>query len=470
VRGLLVSAGLLVLVGSVQAAGPPRSPAPSFVPGKYRTVKSAESVAIGDLNSDGRPDLVAAHGFSGGEADKLRFLRAVSVLLNRGNGRFSAAHVYPTGKAGDEHGAWSVAIGDLNGDGTADIATANPGGRSVSVLINRGDGSFQPSVNYAIDREPWDLAIEDLNDDGKPDVVTANPNTVSVLLNRGDGSLADKLDYPTGRDTWALAVGDLNGDRKPDLATVSHIPSTVSVLVNRGDGSFQPSIQYGTGPGPTSLAIADLNGDGEPDVVTANGSSSPAGEDDWVDTVSVLLNRGGGRFRPRRDYQAPVNDRLEFSSVAIGDLNGDSKPDVATADGNDFAVSALLNKGTGSFRRRLDYESTDYTNDFLGYGARAIAIGDLNGDRRPDVVTPRWTHISVFINRPGLCTVPRVEGLALTAAKQAVGRAHCRIGKIRRAKSYLKSGYVGSQSPEPGAMLRRGGRVNLWVSNGQRPS
>jgi hypothetical protein len=472
VKQLFASAGLLVLVASVQAASVRPPSAPSFTPKKYPTAKSAQSVAIGDLNGDRRPDLVAAHGFGGGPADKRRFLREVSVLLNRGGGRFGTARVYPTGKPGDENGAWSVAIGDLDGDGNADLATANPGGRSVSVLVNLGDGRFQPTVDYPIDRKPWDVAIKDLNGDGNPDVVTANPSTVSVLLNKGDGTLSGKLDYPTGRDTWALVVGDLNGDRKPDLATANHKPSTVSVLINRGDGGFKPSLEYGTGPGPTSLAIGDLNGDRRSDLVTANGSSNPEGEDDWADTISVLLNRGGGMFRPKRDYRAlaPVYNTLQFSSVAIADLNGDAKPDIATADGDDFAVSALLNRGDGRFRKRLlNYESTDFTNQELGYGARAIAIGDLSGDGRPDVVTPRWAFISVFVNTPGLCTVPRVEELTLAAARKALARAHCRLGKIRRVKSYLKSGDVFTQSPEPATMLRRGGIVNLWVSNGERP-
>jgi hypothetical protein len=386
-RASVVFASVVVIGGSLgvaalPAASPPPLSPPSFVPAKYRTAKSAQSVAIGDLNADGRPDLVAAHGYDGG-FERLRGLRAVSVLLNRGRGRFGTARVYPTGKAGDLYGAWSVAIGDLSGDGKPELATANPGGRSVSVLVNRGDGSFEPSVSYGINREPWDIAIEDLNDDGKSDVVTANPNTISVLLNTGDGRLGDKVDYPTGRDTWALVVGDLNRDGKPDVATANHTHSTVSVLVNRGDGSFKTNLDYRTGPGPTSLAIGDLNGDGRPDLVTANGSSSPGSdEDDWVDSVSVLLNRGAGTFRPSRDYRTPVDDRLEFTSIAIGDLNGDAKPDVATADGDDFAVSALLGRGNGRFRRRLDYENVDYTNQSLGYGARAVAIGDLSGDRR----------------------------------------------------------------------------------------
>ena len=143
------------------------------------------------------------------------------MLLNRGGGRFGAARAYATGQEGDQRGAWSVAIGDLNGDGAKDLATANPGGHSVSVLLNRGDGAFASSVTYPIGRQPRDLAIVDLNGDGKNDISTANPNTVSVLRGNGDGTFQDKLEYSTGRpsDNRAFVVGDLSSDGKPDLAT-----------------------------------------------------------------------------------------------------------------------------------------------------------------------------------------------------------------------------------------------------------
>jgi beta-lactam-binding protein with PASTA domain len=106
----------------------------------------------------------------------------------------------------------------------------------------------------------------------------------------------------------------------------------------------------------------------------------------------------------------------------------------------------------------------------VGFGARAIAIGDLNGDRRPDVVTPRWGYISVFLNAPGQCTVPRVEGLSLAAARQVLARGHCREGRVRRNHWYLKPGYVYSQTPMPGTMLPRGGKVNFSVSRGRKRS
>jgi hypothetical protein len=170
------------------------------------------------------------------------------------------------------------------------------------------------------------------------------------------------------------------------------------VLLNRGDGSFRPGGAYRTGNGPDSVAIGDLNGDGKPDLATANYNA---------ESVSVLLNRGDGSFGARRDYPARVN------SVAIGDLNGDGKPDLATA------------------------------ND-------------------PDIV-------SVRLNTTGLCTAPNVIGKTLPTAKRTITRAHCRVGKIRYAFSkVVKRGRVISEMPKPGKVLRRGGKVNLVVSRGRK--
>jgi hypothetical protein len=458
---------LLVLVGSAGAAELTSGSAPSFTaPRDYDTAKAGQSVAIGDLNGDGKLDVVSAHGTD--FPVDLRKLRAVSVLLNRGGGRLGPSHTYPTGKDGDEQGAWSVAIGDLTGDGKADLATANPGGRSVSVLANRGGGVFDAPVNYPIDREPWDVAIADLDGDGRPDIATANPNTVSVLLSRGDGTFGDKVDYPTGRDTGAFVVGDLNADGKPDLATANYTPSTVSVHINRGDGSFEPKVVYRTGPGPIGIAIGDLDGDRKLDLVTANGSS---GRDVvWLDSVSVLRNKGDGSFRPKRDYRVSVDDvsaPLQFNSVAIRDLNGDRRPDIVTADGHRWTISVLLNKGGGRLGARWDYGRL--TEDDAGLGAEVVALGDLSGDRRLDVVTAKWDYVSVFVNKPGLCTVQDVEFIQLAAAKRKLARAHCRVGKIRHTYGVSTTrGLVFSQSPAAGTVLPKGGKVNLVVSRGPK--
>jgi hypothetical protein len=459
---------ILVLVGPAGAGELRRVSAPSFrVPRDFdTTIKAAESVAIGDLNGDAKQDVVASHGTD--FPPDLSSLRAVSVFLNRGDGRLRPPHVFQTGKEGDELGAWSVALGDLDGDGKADLVTANPGGKSVSVLVNTGTGAFDPAVNYSLGREPSDVAIADFDGDGKPDIATANPNTVSVLLNKGDGTFRDRLEYPAGRSTWAFAVGDLNGDGTPDLATANNSVRTISVLINRGDGSFPTKVDYRTPPGPRTIAIGDLDGDRRLDLVTANGSTDPTGRDEWIESVSVFLNKGNGALRPRHDYKPRLDDeRVAYNAVRIGDVNEDRKPDIVTANGKDEAISVLVNKGKGTFSGRFDY---GYGSDEdVGFGAEAVALGDLNNDRRLDVVVPRWLSVAVFINSPGVCTVREVRWIKLAAARGILATSHCLVGNIRRRYGSAR-GTVISQRPPVGTVLPKGGRVNLVVSIGRRPS
>jgi FG-GAP-like repeat/PASTA domain len=223
------------------------------------------------------------------------------------------------------------------------------------------------------------------------------------------------------------------------------------VLLNRGDGSFQPKLDYGTGSSPFAVAIGDLNGDAKPDLATAN----YLGES----TVSVLLNRGDGSFQPRLDYPTGPYAR----SVAIGDLNGDAKPDLATANYG-ASVSVFANRGGGRFSTKLDYET--------GTGAVSVAIGDLNGDGKPDLATANEydNAVSVLANNTVIfCEVPRVRRKKLADAKRAIASGLCRVGKIRRAYSKtVRRGRVISQKPKPGTVLLKGGKVNLLVSRGRK--
>jgi hypothetical protein len=484
-KRLLAFVGL-VLVAASPGAAARHSAAPSFEPAKKyaTTVKAPQAIAVADLDGDGAADVVTAHGCFEECPDGVSSVRAVSVFLNTGSGAFRAPVVYATGRQGDQNGAWSVTVGDLNGDGAGDLATANPGGRSVSVVLNRGDGSFAPNVTYRIGREPWDVAIADLNGDGKHDVVTANPNTISVLIGDGDGKLESPVEYSTARpsDNGSLVVGDLNGDGRADLATANFKRGAVSVLLARTVGGFERVEDYATGPGPYSIAIGDVNGDGKPDLVTANGGHTA--EASWLDSVSVLRNRGDGSFRPKLDYAVRnCGDRvlcnpLGFSSIAIADLNGDHKPDLATGDSAPSAfwfasrtrlVSVFTNRGAGTFAPRVDFGPK--TRDDEGYGVRAIAIGDLNGDRRPDLVTARWQSIAVFLNRPGLCTVQDVRYQRLAAAKATITRGNCRVGRVRRAyEVFHRKGHVVAQKPAGGTVLPAHSRVDLVISRGSPPS
>jgi hypothetical protein len=418
--------------------------APSFAgPKIYRTGGFTYSVAIGDLNADGKPDMAAAN--------INKHNPTVSVLLNRGDGTFWPKVDYRAGGSGP----YSVAIGDLNGDGKPDLATANISANTASVLMNRGNGRFRAKADYGTGRRPYSVAIGDLNGDGKPELVTANAAidqyTVSVLANRGDGSFLAKVDYATGRDPSSVAIADLNDDGKPDLATANVSANSVSVLMNTGDGSFRGKVDYRTGRRPSSVAIGDLNGDGKPDLATANFSA---------DSVSRLLNRGDGRFR------AAVDSATGFhpNTVAIGDLNGDGPPELVTA--NFLSVSVRANTGDGTFRPERNYEVVQATS---------VAIGDLNGDGRPELAVARLgergqfdSGVAVLANATGFCGVPDVSRKELPTAKAMIVRADCRVGRIRRVHSFVVKGRVVSQLPRPGTILRRRSKVNLVVSRGRK--
>jgi hypothetical protein len=417
----------------------------------YATGQSPHSVAIGDLNGDGKPDLVTANSVTPEDT--------VSVLLNKGNGSFPAKLDYATERVPE-----SVAIGDLNGDGKPDLVTANLQSDTVSVLLNRGDGSFQAKLDYPTGISPYAVAIGDLNGDGKPDLATAGffPNTVSVLLNSGDGSFQTRLDYPTGSSPVSVAIGDLNGDGNPDLAIANldvNLGNSVSVLLNRGDGGFQAKADYATGVGPSSVAISDLNGDGKPELATANQVGG---------SISVLANRGDGSFQTKVDY---ATGHRPFS-VAIGDLNGDGKRDLATANTDAGTASVLTNRGDGSFEARGGDGRFRARGIYrTGRHPHSVAIGDLNGDRKPDLVTADVApdQVSVLLNTSGFCTVQNVKRLTLPAAKRTLARANCRSGKIRRMYSKrVKKGRVISQKPRFGAVLPGGGKVNLVVSRGRK--
>ena len=356
-------------------------------------------------------------------------------------------------------GPISVAIGDLNGDGKPDLVTANGSSDSVSVLLNRGDGTYLPRINYETARGPYSVAVGDLNGDGKADLVTANAvrGGVSVLLNEGDGSFRARHDYRVGSDPQYVAIGDLNGDGKPDLAVPSgglNGTFSITVFTNKGDGTFQARVDYRTGGELDKTAIGDLNGDGKPDLVTTE-----------ADRVSVLLNSGHGTFAAARDYDNGLSGAA--GSVALGDLNGDGTPDLVTVNSGGDTVSVLLNKGDGTFQRRLDYP----TGGHVSYPT-SVAIGDLNGDGKPDLAAANFGSNTVAVmlaNTASVCTVPNVAGKTLATATQTITRALCRVGRIRSSTSpKVAKGRVIWQTPDAPTVLPKGGRIDLGISRGRK--
>jgi len=345
----------------------------------YPTGFAPRSVAVGDFNRDGTPDLAVANMVS----------HNVSVLLGNGLGAFAPKVDYPAGISPS-----SVAVGDFNRDGSPDLAVANfLAIGTVSILLGNGLGAFAAPVPYAAGKNPVSVAVGDFNRDGNPDLAVANwdDNNVSVLPGNGLGAFAAAMNHNVGTKPYSIAVADFNGDGSPDLAVSNGGSNNVSVLLGNGLGAFALKVDYPAGNSPSSVAVGDFNRDGSPDLAVANFLA--------IGTVSILLGNGLGAFAAPVPYAA--GDTL--ISVAVGDFNRDGSPDLVVASFRAIGtVSVLLGNGLGAFAAAVNYA--------VGSFPIYVAVGDFNRDGSPDlaVANQSSTDVSVLLNTPEPPTITAV--------------------------------------------------------------
>ena len=333
------------------------------------------SVAAGDLNADGRPDLASANTFIAGPPPHPGH---VSVILHSQSspGAFDGAMNLDVGSDPSK-----VAMGDLNGDNLMDLVASNDTSASISILFQNSSspGTFLAAQNLGVGAHPNGVAIGDLNGDGHLDIAVADSGLSVLFQNAGvPGTFFPPISL--GVRCSSVGIGDLNGDGRADLAATSPDAGNVTILLQSsiGSGNFLPPQTVAEGFQPLDLAIADLNADGRLDLAIAN-LGTPA--DPNTANLSVLLNNSAspGSFLAATNYT--TGERSQ--SVSVGDLNGDGKADLAVANagaiGNTGSVSVLF-QNPGAPGIFLPAVNRPGTSQPLG-----VVIADLNGDSRFDI-------------------------------------------------------------------------------------
>ena len=274
-------------------------------------------------------------------------------------------------------GARAIVSADFNRDGWPDLALANTGRNSVTILLNHRGTGLARAADIAVGAGPFDMTAGDFNRDGIADLAVANAdgNSISVLLGNGDGMFTRRDIAAPGQNPRGITAADVNDDGKPDLIYSAYATGVVQVLIGDGAGNFTNGVAYvSSALHPQGLATADFNRDGHVDVAVAYAGGAG---------LRILYGNGGTAFTART-----VTSAANLNVLDVGDFDRDGWMDVAAASTANGTVSFYRGSATGLVRTQTSV---------VGSSPRGIAVADMNADGLPDVMTVNRTSSTVSV-------------------------------------------------------------------------
>lgn len=353
------------------------------------------SVDIGDLNNDGKNDVV------------INARDAIGVFLQN-DGGFDPEVTYPSNHSSHSN-TYKVRIGDFNNDFLLDVVSIDWGTQShaVDVFLQNATGTLNPPVTYQVAHGGYDdLEVGDVNNDGLDDIVVMSGqlyayDNIGVLLQQPDGMLSSPVYYDLGGNelTRGVAIGDVNNDALQDIVVTyggNRPRSFIAAFLQNSTGTLEPSISYTSYDVPEPVEVADLDSDGRVDVVVAHGG--------WV-RLGVYLQRDDGTLAPEELYPIPYASHYNPHGLAVGDINEDGGKDAAIADYNHGLVvlyhsppDCLFRDDAGNDTRLLVWgENWTFT------GPGGFEASGTGAKRHGDRVIVSGRSGDVVVSGEGLC-------------------------------------------------------------------